>query len=138
VLSNYSPNAGKTLRKNKTLYVLDNGIANAMLRLPGITDTRAGHIVEAICARDVLSACEDNLWTLHYWRKKDIEVDLIIDKKINVLPVEVKYRTNAKQTSLAEFYKEFPNVKAPVSVVITKDRLGREQDTLYVPFWLTR
>ena len=136
VLSNYSPNAGKTLRKNKTLYVLDNGIANAMLRLPEITDTRAGHIVEAICARDALSVCEDNLWALHYWRKKDVEVDIIIDKKINVLPIEVKYRTNAKQTSLALFHQEFPNVKIPVSVVITKDQLGREGDVLYIPFWL--
>jgi hypothetical protein len=137
VLSNYAPNAGKTLRKNKTLYVLDNGIANAMLRLPEITDTQAGHVVEAICARDALSACEDNLWALHYWRKKNVEVDLVIDKKINVLPIEVKYRTNAKQTSLAQFQQEFPKAKIPVSVVITKDRLAKEQDVLYIPFWLT-
>jgi len=136
VLSNYAPNAGKTLRKNKTLYVLDNGIANAMLRLPEINDTQAGHIVEAICARDALSACEDNLWTLHYWRKKDVEVDLIVDKKISLLPIEVKYRANAKHTSLLDFRQEFPNAKIPVSVVITKDRLGREQDVLYFPFWL--
>ena len=74
VLNNYTPNAGKTLRKNKTLYVLDNGIANALLRLPEITDTQAGHVVEAICARDALAACEDNLWMLHYWRKKNVEV----------------------------------------------------------------
>ena len=137
VLSNYSSNVGKTLRKNKKLYILDNGVANAMLRLPEITDTRAGHIVEALCVRDALSACEDNLWSLHYWRKKDVEVDLIIDKKINVLPIEIKYRVNAKQTSLAKFQREFPNTK-PVSVVITKDQLGREQNILYVPFWLIR
>ena len=138
VLSNYAPNAGKTLRKSKTLYVLDNGIANAMLRLPEIRDTQAGHIVEAICARDALSACEDKLWSLHYWRSKNVEVDLVIDKKISVLPIEVKYRANAKQTSLAKFQQEFPNAKIPVSVVITKDRLACEQEVLYVPFWLTQ
>ena len=138
VLSNYAPNAGKTLRKNKTLYVLDNGIANAMLRLPEITDTQAGHIVESICARDALAVCEDNLWALHYWREKGIEVDLVIDKKIGVLPIEVKYRTNAKHTSLSDFRQAFPNAKIPVSVVITKDRLDREQDVLYVPFWLAQ
>lgn len=48
------------------------------------------------------------------------------------------YAPNAKRTSLAEFRWEFPNAKIPVSVVITKDRLDREQDILYVPFWLTR
>ena len=136
VLSNFSPNAGKILRKNKTLYVLDNGIVNAMLRLPEVNDTRAGHIVEAICARDALSVCEDNLWNLHFWRKKDVEVDLVIDKKNCVLPIEVKYRANAKQTSLDKFHKEFSNVKTPVSLVITKNLLCKEHDVLYVPFWL--
>ena len=138
VLSNYAPNVGKTLRRNKTLYVLDNGIANALLRLPIISDTETGHIVESIAARDALAACEDNLWTLHYWRKKKVEVDLVIDKKISVLPIEVKYRTKPKDTTLAEFRKEFPNAKIPVSVVITKDRLNKEHDVLYVPFWLTQ
>lgn len=138
VLNNYAPNAGKTLRKNKTLYVLDNGIANAMLRLKEINDTRAGHIVEAICARDALAACEDNLWTLNYWRKKDIEVDLVVDKKISLLPIEVKYRSLAKHTSLLNFRQEFSNAKIPTSVVITKDQLDIEQDILYIPFWLTQ
>jgi len=138
ILSNYAPNAGKTLRKNKTLYVLDNGIANAMLRLPDITDSQAGHIVESICARDALAVCEDHLWALHYWREKGVEVDLVIDKKIGVLPIEVKYRVNAKHTSLAEFRQAFPNARIPVSVVITKDRLDREQDVLYIPFWLAQ
>jgi hypothetical protein len=138
VLSNYAPNAAKILRKNKTLYVLDNGIANAMLRLPEITDTHAGHIVESICARDALAVCEDNLWTLHYWREKNIEVDLVIDKKIGVLPIEVKYRTNTRNTSLSDFRQAFPNTKIPVSVVITKDRLEKEGDSLHIPFWLAQ
>jgi hypothetical protein len=120
------------------LYVLDNGIANAILRLPEITDTYAGHIVESICARDALAVCEDNLWALHYWREKNIEVDLVIDKKIGVLPIEVKYRTNIKNTSLSDFRRAFPNTKIPVSVVITKDRLDKEGDTLYIPFWLVQ
>ena len=137
-LGNYAPNAAKTLRRNKKLYVLDNGISNAILRLPEITETRAGRIVESICARDALAICEDRLWSLHYWRDKRAEVDLVIDRKTGVLPIEVKYRANAKQSSLAAFRQEFPNIKVPLSVVITKDHLGREQDTLYVPFWLTR
>ena len=138
VLSNYAPNAGKILRKNKTLYVLDNGIANAMLRLPEITDTRAGHIVESICVRDALAVCEDQLWSLHYWREKGVEVAIVIDKKNDVLPIEVKYRTNAKHTSLPDFRRSFPDIKTPVAIVITKDRLDRENDTFYIPFWLAR
>ena len=138
VLTNYAPNAGKVLRKNKTLYVLDNGIANALLRLPEITDTRLGHIVESICARDALAVCEEHLWGLHYWRSKGIEVDLVIDRKTDVLPIEVKYRSNAKQTSLHEFRQAFPNARIPISVVITKDQLDRGKETLFIPFWLSR
>jgi len=139
VLSNYSHNAGKTLRKNKTLYVLDNGIANAMLRLPEINETRAGHIVESICARDALAACEANFWSLHYWRDKGAEVDLVIDKKTNnALPIEIKYRTNAQQTALPKFRQAFADTKIIASVVVTKDRLSKDDDTLYIPFWLAR
>ena len=52
--------------------------------------------------------------------------------------IEVKYRTNMKQTGLSAFRRAFPDMKSPVSVVITKDRLDREQDTLFIPFWLAR
>jgi len=86
VLSNYSPNTGKVLRKSKTLYIMNNGIANAVLRLPEIDETRTGHIVESICVRDALAAaCLNNFWSLHYWREKGVEVDLVIDKVIDVL-----------------------------------------------------
>ena len=137
-LSVFSPNAGKTLRRNKTLYIFDNGIANAMLRLPEVDDSRAGHIVESVCARDALAACEDNLWSLHYWRDKGLEVDLVLDRKREVLPIEVKYRSLVKQTALPAFRKAFADKKIPASVVITKDRLGKDEDTVYIPFWLAR
>jgi predicted AAA+ superfamily ATPase len=138
VLSNYSPNTGKRLRKNKTLYVLDNGIANAMLRLPEIDNTRAEHVVDSICARNALAVCENHFWSLYYWRDKGAEVDLIIDRKTDVLPVEVMFRTKATQTSLAAFRKAFLSIKMPVSLVITKEELKKEGDTLYIPFWLVR
>ena len=138
VLSNYSPNAGKTIRKNKTLYILDNGIANAMLRLPEVDETRTGRIVESICARDALSACENNLWSLHYWRQKGAEVDLVLDRKTDVLPVEIKYRSDVRTSSLPAFRQSFDGINIPISIVVTKDRLDSERDTLYIPFWLIR
>lgn len=136
VLSNYATNAGKVLRRNKAIYVLDNGIANALLRLPVVDDTKAGHIVESICARDALAACENNLWSLHYWREKGAEVDLVLDRKTNVLPIEVKYRGDLKQKGLKAFREAFANAVFSHSVMITKDRLDKQQDVLYIPFWL--
>ena len=136
VLNNYAPNAGKILRKNKTLYVLDNGVANALLRLSEISDTRAGRLVESICAREALAVCEEHLWSLHYWREKGVEVDLIIDRKTDVLPVEIKYRNKTGPTALSAFRQAFPKARIPVLVVITKDLLERSEEILYIPFWL--
>ena len=138
VLQNYTPNTSKALRQDKTLFVLDNGIANAMLRLPDVDEARAAHIVESVCARDALAACEKNLWKLFYWKEKDYEVDLVIDRKTDALPIEVLYNAVPSGGSLAAFRKTFYYLKAPVSVVITKDRLARERDALFVPFWLAR
>jgi len=138
VLQNYTPNTSKTLRQDKTLFVLDNGIANAMLRLPEIDESRAVHVVESVCARDALAACESNLWKLFYWKEKDYEVDLVIDRKTDALPVEVLYGAENAGKSLAAFKKTFYYLKAPVSIVITKDRLMKDRDALYIPFWLAR
>jgi predicted AAA+ superfamily ATPase len=138
VLSNYSPNTGKAIRKNKTLYVLDNGIANAILRLPEIDETRTGHIVESVCARNALEICENNHWMLHYWREKGDEVDLVLDRKTDILPVEIKYREHVKASGIPAFRKAFADMNIPVSVVITKNLLDKVQDVLYIPFWLAR
>ena len=136
VLNNYSPNVGKTLRKNKTLYVLDNGIANALLRLPQLDETRTGHIVESVCARDALSACGNNLWSLFYWRDKGVEVDLVLDRKIDVLPIEVKYRNDVNYAGLSAFRQKFAGTNVPLSIMITKEQLDKKQDILFIPFWL--
>jgi predicted AAA+ superfamily ATPase len=138
VLSNFSPNAGKTIRRNKKLYVSDNGVANALLRMPQVDDSMVGLIVEGMCARDALAACDDNLWSLHYWREKGDEVDFVLDRKIDLLPIEVKYRGDTRQSGLASFRRMFADKKIPISVMITKDRLQRDEDTLYVPLWLVR
>ena len=125
-------------RKNKTLYVLDNGIANAMLRLPKIDDTRTGHIVESVCARNALEICESNHWMLHYWREKGNEVDLVLDRKTDILPIEIKYREHVMPSGIPMFQKTFADMNIPVSVVITKNLLNKTQDVLYIPFWLAR
>ena len=76
------------------------------------------------------------MWTLYYWRDNGEEIDLLIDRKTEILPIEVKYRNNAGHISFDAFKRAFPGARSPVSIVITKDRLRREAETLYVPFWL--
>ena len=65
-------------------------------------------------------------------------MDLVIDRKTDVLPIEVKFKANTSQTGIPAFRHAFTELKIPVSLVITKDRLDRDKDTLYVPFWMAR
>ena len=136
ILNIYTSNTGKILRRNKKLYLADTGPANAMLRFTSIDETRAGKLVENICIRDAFNVCENNFWSLYYWKEKDNEVDIIIDRKTDIIPVEVKYRNNIKPIDFTRFKHAFPNKKIPISVVITKDLLKKTDDVLYIPFWL--
>ena len=85
-----------------------------------------------------MAICEQRNWALNYWREKGIEADLVIDRRTDAIPLEVKYRANAGHTSLQTFRHAFPNTTSPVGVVITKDRLDAKDDTLYIPFWLAK
>ena len=66
-------------------------------------------------------------------------MDLVLDRKTDILPVEVKYRNKPeKPVSIAAFSKTFAGKGIPSSIVITKDSLDSDGETLYVPFWLVR
>jgi len=134
-LDNYSKNTGKTIRKNRKFYVLDNGIANALLRLSELSAADEGHLVEACCVREARRACENNFWKLCYWRENGNEVDIVVDKKTDLLPVEVKYRNDPKAGGIDTFIGKF-KLNGAIRLIITKDTLNRLDNTIYAPFWL--
>ena len=135
-LDNYSSNMGKIIRKDKTLYVLDNGIANAMLRLRETSETRTGHLIEALCVRNALAICEDNYWGLYYWREGNKEVDIVIDSISSLIPVEVKYRNNALHDigGLNAFRDKFSAQKVSTPLMITKNNFLISESLNAVPF----
>ncbi|MDD2401293.1 MAG: ATP-binding protein [Clostridia bacterium] len=140
-LDNFSTNVGKIIRKRKTVYTLDNGIGNALLHFSEIDETREGHLIETLCVRDVLSVCEQNFWKLYYWRDGDDEVDIVVDKKTSVLPIEVKFRkeTTSREDGVKKFIKKFSKkVKIEEAVLITKDTLVKRDRIYHIPFWLTK
>ena len=141
VLENYSNNVGKIIRKNKAMYVLDNGIGNALLHLDSIDSTREGRLIENLCVRDALAVSEKNYWKLYYWREGSYEIDIIIDKKTELLPIEVKFRNDpCKEDNINEFVNRFnkEHLKIKESLVITKDYLGRRGNVYYVPFYMMK
>ncbi|MEG1142488.1 MAG: ATP-binding protein [Clostridia bacterium] len=140
ILENYSTNIGKSIRKNKKLYVLDNGISNALLHLEKIDSTRKGNLIETLCVRNVLNICENNFWKMYYWNNNNNEVDIVIDKNDKIILVKINNENNLTnyEKAILEFKKTFNNkyVNVESLLLITKDDLSFKNNIYAIPFWL--
>ena len=116
--------------------MLYNGIANAMLSLRETSETRPGHLIEAICVRNALAVCEDNYWGLYYWREGKKEVDIVIDSISSLIPVDVKYRNNPLHDmgGLKAFCDKFSARKVSTPLMITKNNFLVSESLNAVPF----
>lgn len=143
VLENYSTNIGKVIRANKKLSILDNGIQNSLLKKKKISSNDAGHIVEAMVDFDIRLLCEKENYNEYYYRNANKEeIDIILDRKIDIIPIEVKY-TNQIENSDTVTIKKFINKnkenklgKTQYGIIITKDILKREEDLYFIPYWM--
>ena len=143
VLENYSTNIGKIIRSNKKLSILDNGIENSLLKRKEINQNDIGHIIEGIVDFDIRLICEKENYNQYYYRNsKKEEIDIILDRKIDIIPIEVKY-TNKIEVSDIDIISKFieknkSNVigKTNYGIIITKDIFKRENNLFYIPYWL--
>lgn len=142
-LENYSTNIGKIIRSNKKLSILDNGIKNSLLKKKEISSNDAGHIVESIVDFDIRLLCEKENYSEYYYRNSaKEEIDIILDRKIDILPIEVKY-TNQIDTCDSKIIKKFIEKnkdnkigKTKYGIIITKDVYKQEDNLFYIPYWL--
>ena len=143
VLENYSSNIGKVIRSNKKLSILDNGIQNGLLKRKQIDSNAEGHIVESMLDFDMRLLCEKENYVSYYYRNsKKEEIDIILDRKIDIIPIEVKY-TNQIEKSDVKTIKNFleSNMnnkigKTKYGIVVTKDIYKKEDNIFFIPYWL--
>lgn len=143
ILENYSNNIAKVIRTNKKLSILDNGIQNSLLKQKDIDNNLAGHIVESMVDFDFRLLCERENYKQFYYRNSDKEeIDIIIDRNIDIIPIEVKYTNQIENSDLKainKFIKEHQDKglnQAKFGLVITKDILKKEGNLYFVPYWL--
>lgn len=143
ILENYSNNIVKVIRTNKKLSVLDNGINNSLLKQRIIDNDTIGHIVESLVDFDFRLLCEKENYKQFYYRNSDKEeIDIIIDRKIDLIPIEVKYTNQIENDDLKvinKFIDEHANKtfnQARFGIVITKDILKKEGSLYLIPYWL--
>lgn len=77
---------------------------------------------------------------LSFWRQGEKEIDFLVSKKSNQLPIEVKFSSQitAKDTALLVNYAERHKLK--FGIVVTKNKLDRKeiggQIIYYIPYYL--
>ena len=138
ILENYSNNIAKIIRANKKISILDNGIQNSLLKQKEINDNMIGHTIKAMLDFDFRQLCEKENYKQFYYRNSDKEeIDIIIDRNIDIIPIEVKY-TNQIETSDLKAIKAFINNNnlTKYGIVVTKNILKKEENLFFIPYWL--
>ena len=138
VCDNYSPNIGKVIRKNKKVYLADSGIRNAMLRNNELSPGDEGLQVENCSVQMARSYCEPENYAVYFWRDNQKETDIVIDKKIGLLPIEVKYRNTILDKDIKGLFDFKEKYETKTGIVITKTYLDKKDDIIYIPFWMIR
>ena len=135
-------NRQKEITKMAKLYFVDNGLRNV-----NIGDTRSleirqdkGALVENTFYMEIMRNKEP-LEEIYFWRAKDKnEVDFIILKNRELVPLEVKYQ-NFKSPSIPNSLKSFIAKYSPArAVVLTKDFMERttylKTEVYFMPAWM--
>lgn len=111
-LTPYYHNPRQEIIKNPKIYFLDNGLRNYLLddfkRLSERADN--GPLFENGILQGLLTAQEEEYWSLHFWRtKQGAEVDFIIEKGVKLMPIEVKLNTKTAKVGLGfrSFIKKY-------------------------------
>ena len=143
ILENYSSNIAKIIRTNKKLSILDNGIQNSLLKRKDIDNDLVGHIVESMVEFDFRLLCEKENYKQFYYRNSEKEeIDIIIDRNVDIIPIEVKYTNQIERSDLKvinKFIEEHYNKEinqAKFGIVVTKDVLKKEGNLYFIPYWL--
>lgn len=136
VTDNYSPNLGKIIRTNKKLSVLDSGLINSLQKNREIDSSKEGLLVETVINEKIKKHAITNHYKNNYWRKDQKEVDIILDMRNELLPIEVKNKkriTDKDLSGLLYFGKKYKYKKA---LLLTKKKLDIKENIYFIPVWL--
>jgi predicted AAA+ superfamily ATPase len=112
------------------MLVMQSGLATQAILSPLETDNQ---FMGAIAENYVAQAFAANLIPLHYWKNDNTaEVDFIIQKGIDVIPVEVKSGVRVRSKSLGMFMEKY---KCPYGIRISKKNFGFENGIKSVPLY---
>ncbi|MFH1774950.1 MAG: hypothetical protein ABH874_08345 [Methanobacteriota archaeon] len=78
-------------------------------------------------------------FNLYYWKDKQ-EVDIIMDTRRGLIPIEVKYKSRIDRMDLKGLLKFMEKFKVKKGIVVTKEMFETQRidgkEILFVPAWL--
>jgi len=118
-------------KKSPKLQLLDTGFVNhfaglqkELLQIDNLDHVFKGKIAEHIVGQELLAAQDSVLYKLEFWvrekKQSNAEIDFIIRRDENLIPVEVKSGATGRLRSLHQFMDQTPH---PYAVRIYGDRL---------------
>lgn len=135
-ISPYFRNPRQEIIKAGKVYFLDSGIRNLVLENFDPLDKRIdkGSVLENAVLAELLFLRRNKTGEIHFWRtKQKAEVDFVIEKGWELLPIEVKYsvKKNRITSGLKSFVEKFNPRKVLVvnltrgegKVIVSKTRL---------------
>lgn len=129
-LYSFSTNLGNELKKSCKSYLYDLGIRNALIRDFSRTNERRDHglLLESFVFLTLQQLLEPNM-ELKFWRTKDgAEVDFILLKNRQPVPIEVKATWNSFEipSGLKRFLRRYPDTKR--AIVVSEHQHGESQE----------
>jgi len=135
LVSPYFVNIRKEIRKMKKVYLLDFGLRNFLLKKAqhANLDLIHGSEVENFIYSSLVSI-EDEDSIFYYRTISGSEIDFIVTKEDELVPIEVKYRRgNIKPTQAVNNFSQRFKQRVKKRVIITRDYLHRDDDTYFIP-----
>jgi uncharacterized protein len=137
-VSPYFTNVRKELSKMRKVYISDFGLRKIILGNPSLSvlDNVTGQEIENF----IFTTLQNNsdIFRINYYRTiSKSEIDFIVVLEGEIIPVEVKFKPNFSKIPVAikNFKDNYPE-KIKRSIIITKDHLAMEKETLFLPFYL--
>jgi predicted AAA+ superfamily ATPase len=135
VLRKYSRGGMSRAKSWPKIHLQDPAVTGSMLNLGNEVLTRPGilgRLAEGIVANFLL---REGL-PVFYWRQRDKEVDIILERKGKILPVEVKYASPVDRRELSGLRSFQTRYGTQWALIITEDEFRIEDNIVYLPLWL--
>jgi predicted AAA+ superfamily ATPase len=129
------PLSGFSTDNRFKLYLFDVGLLGALAEIPPAVflqygfGSYQGWVAENVVAQELSASGVSHL---HCWTGKTAEVEFLIQKDIEVIPIEVKSGSKTHSKSLSLFEQRFT---PPFSVVFSSRNSQRTHNRLFIPIY---